>query len=60
MFRKYIVFYIILYKVIKLLPKQHTFSYIFTIIAYYIDTTVISELKKLNKLFKYLLYVNTY
>ena len=32
----------------KLLPKQHTFSYIFTLISHNIDTPVISELNKLN------------
>ena len=32
----------------KRLPKQHTFSYIFTLIAHNIDTPVISELNKLN------------
>ena len=31
-----------------MLPKQHTFSYIFALITHNIDTPVISELNKLN------------
>ena len=31
-----------------LLPKQHSFSYMFTLITHNNDTPVISELKKLN------------
>ena len=36
----------------KLLSKQHTFSYILTLITYHIETHVISELNKLKYILK--------
>ena len=36
----------------KLLPKQHSFAYTFTLISHNIDTPIISELNNLDSILK--------